>query len=32
MREWLQLSERDRLLAVTTISFDIAGLEICCHC
>jgi amino acid adenylation domain-containing protein len=28
MREWLQLSERDRLLAVTTISFDIAGLEI----
>lgn len=28
MREWLQLSERDRLLAVTTISFDIAGLEL----
>ncbi len=28
MREWLQLNERDRLLAVTTISFDIAGLEI----
>jgi amino acid adenylation domain-containing protein len=28
MREWLQLSERDRLLAVTTISFDIAGLEV----
>ena len=28
MREWLELSERDRLLAVTTISFDIAGLEI----
>ena len=28
MREWLQLSESDRLLAVTTISFDIAGLEI----
>ena len=28
MREWLQLTERDRLLAVTTISFDIAGLEI----
>ena len=28
MRESLQLSERDRLLAVTTISFDIAGLEI----
>ncbi len=28
MREWLRLTERDRLLAVTTISFDIAGLEI----
>jgi amino acid adenylation domain-containing protein len=28
MREWLQLSDSDRLLAVTTISFDIAGLEI----
>jgi amino acid adenylation domain-containing protein len=28
MREWLQLSVRDRLLAVTTVSFDIAGLEI----
>jgi acyl carrier protein len=28
MREWLQLSEFDSLLAVTTISFDIAGLEI----
>ncbi len=28
MREWLQLSEHDRILAVTTISFDIAGLEI----
>jgi acyl-coenzyme A synthetase/AMP-(fatty) acid ligase len=28
MREWLQLSEKDRVLAVTTISFDIAGLEI----
>ena len=28
MREQLQLSERDRLLAVTTISFDIAGLEV----
>jgi amino acid adenylation domain-containing protein len=28
MREWLELTERDRLLAVTTISFDIAGLEI----
>ncbi|MES2390948.1 MAG: amino acid adenylation domain-containing protein [Acidobacteriota bacterium] len=27
-RDLLQLSERDRLLAVTTISFDIAGLEI----
>jgi amino acid adenylation domain-containing protein len=28
MRDWLQLSERDCLLAVTTISFDIAGLEL----
>jgi len=28
MRDWLQLGESDRLLAVTTISFDIAGLEI----
>jgi amino acid adenylation domain-containing protein len=28
MREWLEMSEHDRLLAVTTISFDIAGLEI----
>ena len=28
MRESLRLSDRDRLLAVTTISFDIAGLEI----
>ena len=28
MRNWLQLGESDRLLAVTTISFDIAGLEI----
>jgi len=28
MREWLRLGERDRLLAVTTISFDIAGLEL----
>jgi amino acid adenylation domain-containing protein len=28
MREWLQISEQDRLLAVTTISFDIAGMEI----
>ena len=28
MREWLRLSECDRLLAVTTISFDIAGLEV----
>ena len=28
MRESLQLTGRDRLLAVTTISFDIAGLEI----
>jgi amino acid adenylation domain-containing protein len=28
MRDWLQPNERDRLLAVTTISFDIAGLEI----
>ncbi len=28
MRTWLGLSECDRLLAVTTISFDIAGLEV----
>jgi len=28
MREWLGLNERDRVLTVTTISFDIAGLEI----
>jgi amino acid adenylation domain-containing protein len=28
MREWLQLTERDRLLAVTTISFDIAGADV----
>jgi amino acid adenylation domain-containing protein len=28
MRDWLQLSEQDRLLAVTTISFDIAGMEV----
>jgi amino acid adenylation domain-containing protein len=28
MRDWLQTTELDRLLAVTTISFDIAGLEI----
>jgi amino acid adenylation domain-containing protein len=28
MREWLQLSEHDRLLAVTTISFDIAGADV----
>jgi len=28
MREWLQLSERDRVLAVTTISFDIAGADV----
>jgi len=28
MREWLQLSERDRLLALTTISFDMAGPEL----
>ncbi len=28
MREWLQLTEHDRALAVATISFDIAGLEI----
>jgi amino acid adenylation domain-containing protein len=27
MRKWLKLSERDRLLAVTTISFDIAGVD-----
>jgi amino acid adenylation domain-containing protein len=28
MREWLELTEHDRVLALTTISFDIAGLEI----
>jgi len=28
MREWLGLTTEDRSLAVTTISFDIAGLEI----
>jgi amino acid adenylation domain-containing protein len=28
MREWLKLSECDRLLAVTTISFDIAGMDV----
>jgi amino acid adenylation domain-containing protein len=28
MRDWLQLNDRDRLLAVTTISFDIAGVDI----
>jgi amino acid adenylation domain-containing protein len=28
MREWLELTEHDRLLAVTTISFDMAGPEI----
>ena len=28
MREWLQIAEGDRWLAVTTISFDIAGLEL----
>jgi amino acid adenylation domain-containing protein len=28
MREWLGLAAEDRWLAVTTISFDIAGLEI----
>jgi amino acid adenylation domain-containing protein len=28
MRQWLELTERDRALAVATISFDIAGLEI----
>ncbi len=28
MREWLALSTNDRLLAVTTISFDIAGADI----
>lgn len=27
MRAWLELSDADRLLAVTTISFDIAGLD-----
>jgi amino acid adenylation domain-containing protein len=28
MREWLGLSEGDRLLGVTTISFDIAGVDV----
>ncbi len=28
MREWLQLTDRDRLLAVTTISFDIASADV----
>ncbi len=28
MHEWFGLNARDRVLAVTTISFDIAGLEI----
>ena len=28
MLDWLQLTERDRLLAVTTISFDIAGADV----
>jgi amino acid adenylation domain-containing protein len=28
MREWLALSARDRVLAITTISFDIAGADI----
>ena len=28
MRDWLQLADSDRVLALTTISFDIAGLEI----
>ena len=28
MREWLQLSENDRLLALATISFDIAGADL----
>jgi amino acid adenylation domain-containing protein len=28
MREWLQLTNRDRLLAVTTISFDIASADV----
>jgi len=28
MSEWIALGEHDRLLAVTTISFDISGLEI----
>ncbi|MGD0136413.1 MAG: amino acid adenylation domain-containing protein, partial [Bryobacteraceae bacterium] len=28
MRDWLQLNDRDRLLAVTTVSFDIAGVDI----
>jgi acyl-coenzyme A synthetase/AMP-(fatty) acid ligase/aryl carrier-like protein len=28
MREWLGITEHDRLLAVTTISFDIAGVDV----
>ncbi len=28
MREWLKLTDRDRLLAVTTISFDIASADV----
>ena len=28
MREWLQLKSADALLAVTTISFDIAGIDV----
>jgi amino acid adenylation domain-containing protein len=28
MRDWLGLTARDRLLAVTTISFDIAGVDV----
>jgi len=27
MRQWLELTSEDRVLAITTISFDIAGLE-----
>ena len=28
MRQWLELTSEDRVLAITTISFDIAGLDI----
>jgi hypothetical protein len=32
MRDWLGLTAQDRLLAVTTISFDIAGWTCGCRC